>query len=730
MSSPSDSLPVAGSFLSRELLDRAEKLAQNPQDAVLARSVAEELKALCRLAPAPAVPPPASQKGAGPAEKQAATLVGQLRDPNLGLKGLLTLCRSPARDRVFWADEPAIYRILAEKFLEFGDPILACDVAREGLGHASLAGDLRLRQLLGLALARSGAARRANLVLTELADEGHRDSESLGLLARTHKDLGLKALLPADRSDHFRRAYSLYRATWREHGDPWTGINAATLALMLRNRKEATALADEVQVRCLEQLKAPTAPDGNAAENQGGAPLARYWQLATLGQAALILGRPAEAEKWYAEAAEAGRGRFGSLATTWRDAQLLAEFLNFDLRPFLGRMQLPNVVVFVGHMIDADDRKTPRFPPLLERAVDRAIRDRLTKLNARIGYSSAACGSDILFLEALQDLRAQGSEAHVVLPYDRNLFVQDSVEIRDRGHWRERFDRVLHHAVEVTTASEQRLELGSVSYEFSGLIMQGLAKIKAEQLGTGLKFLAVWDGRPGDGPGGTAHNVNRWRAQGFDVEVIDLAEILSSFGLVVPPPAPAPAVAPAPSTPPPHLGSTVMALLFADVAGFSKLREAEIPHFVTEFLGMVDRLLPLPPRGPLKRNTWGDGLYFAFESVRDAGLFALELCEEVSRTNWAKKNLPPELNLRVGLHAGPVFNCVDPVTKQPNSIGTHVSRTARIEPITPEGEVYASREFAALTAAEGVAEFACSYVGMTSFHKGYGTFPLYHVQRR
>ena len=99
-------------------------------------------------------------------------------------------------------------------------------------------------------------------------------------------------------------------------------------------------------------------------------------------------------------------------------------------------------------------------------------------------------------------------------------------------------------------------------------------------------------------------------------------------------------------------------------------------------------------------------------------------------TNWARKKLPPELNLRVGLHAGPVFNCVDPVTKQQNSIGTHVSRAARIEPITPHGEVYASREFAAVAASEGVAEFACSYLGLTSFHKGYGTFPLYHVHRR
>jgi len=61
--------------------------------------------------------------------------------------------------------------------------------------------------------------------------------------------------------------------------------------------------------------------------------------------------------------------------------------------------------------------------------------------------------------------------------------------------------------------------------------------------------------------------------------------------------------------------------------------------------------------------------------------------------------------------------------------GTHVSHAARIEPITPPGEVYASRWFAALAAADGVTEFVCEYVGRTPLAKGYGTFPTYHVRR-
>jgi tryptophan halogenase len=44
----------------------------------------------------------------------------------------------------------------------------------------------------------------------------------------------------------------------------------------------------------------------------------------------------------------------------------------------------------------------------------------------------------------------------------------------------------------------------------------------------------------------------------------------------------------------------------------------------------------------------------------------------------------------IGLHAGPVYRYTDPVTRRPNYTGGHASRAARIEPITPPGQVYAS----------------------------------------
>jgi hypothetical protein len=40
------------------------------------------------------------------------------------------------------------------------------------------------------------------------------------------------------------------------------------------------------------------------------------------------------------------------------------------------------------------------------------------------------------------------------------------------------------------------------------------------------------------------------------------------------------------------------------------------------------------------------------------------------------------LSLRIALHSGPVYKFTDPVTGDRSYGGTHVSRTARMEPIT------------------------------------------------
>ena len=118
-----------------------------------------------------------------------------------------------------------------------------------------------------------------------------------------------------------------------------------------------------------------------------------------------------------------------------------------------------------------------------------------------------------------------------------------------------------------------------------------------------------------------------------------------------------------------------------------------------------------------------------FTNTADAGHYALELSELVRTSDWQEQGLPPTFDMRIGLHCGPVFCCQDPITKLPLYTGPHTSRTARIEPITPPGQVYASSAFAAVAAATGVDDLKFSYIGRTQLAKKYGSLALYHVQR-
>ncbi|MFQ5793680.1 MAG: RyR domain-containing protein [Candidatus Bipolaricaulia bacterium] len=617
-----------------------------------------------------------------------------------------------------WAGSSELYEVLGNRILKAGEPLLAYDIIATGLKHWPK--NVRLRQLKGLALARSGAIERANEILSQLHHEGHTDGETLGLLARTHKDLREQATDPAEREAQLRQAHDIYSKAYRlaVRGNKvddaiYTGINAATTALLMGQQEHAKELARKVRVLCLEKLQEQD----------------DYWAEASLGEAAIILGEWIEAEARYIRAAEQGQGNYADLGSTRHNARLLMEYLGGDKHRFDRCFGIPRIVVFAGHMIDQPGRPRPRFPQSLEKLVRQEIAARLKKLDARIGYASAACGSDILFLEAM--LRQKG-EIHVVLPFPKDEFQTASVDIIPGANWGRRFRRVLKQVARVMVASEHRASGSAVAYEYSNLMQDGLAALRAQMLDTEVIPLVVWDGRPGDGPGGTTSLVEHWRSQDREPEVVDIATLLEKTIVIQSAPVtskPATPTVPYLITTPPGFPQEIMAMLFADVVGYSKLTEEEIPRFVAHFMGAVSDLVAASPHKPVMKNTWGDALYFVFSSVKQAGNFALELSDWLRSTDWMEKGLPEDLNLRIALHAGPVYSCKDPVIEQHSYTGSHVNWAARIEPITPPGHVYASQPFAALAAAERISDFTCDYVGQTPLAKGYGTFPTYHVHR-
>lgn len=629
-------------------------------------------------------------------------LAAELKTARSDYSTLQALWRGHEGER--WARRPELYALAAERGLALGEPLFAYDVLGEALERWPA--DARLRTLRALALARCGAAGKANALLQDLHAEGRRDEETLGVLASTHKTLWLEAGDAQSRAQHLRRCADLYAEAYRLSGGYWSGINAATCARLNGDRPTAERIAAEVRAACAEALERADA--GDAEE---------YWLAATLGEAALAAGDIEQAKTWYRRAYGAMHGRYGHLAATRRNARLLLQDRPADENFLSECLPNPRVVVFAGHIIDAPGRPKPRFPPEREAATRARIRACLDEWNANIGFAQAACGGDILFLEAMLE---RGGEINVVLPSAPENFLKTSVDVVP-GDWVARYETLLKRAQSVIVSSDSYV--GDVSYAYANLMLFGLAKSRARHIDADVRALAVWDGQPG-ALGGTASAVEMWLERGQGASVVDPLS-----GRIETRAAKADGLRPASLTLDEANPYRLVTMLFADAVGFSKLAEDQIPRFVSHFLGPIAELLAAMEHPPLTRNVWGDGLYFVFDRVDAAGELALQICQGIERTDWRRHGLPSGLNLRVALHSGPAYPTHNPIVQRLDYMGFHVSRAARIEPVTPAGEVFASQAFAALAEAFGVRRFACDYVGQTPLAKNYGVFPTYRVRR-
>jgi class 3 adenylate cyclase len=171
-------------------------------------------------------------------------------------------------------------------------------------------------------------------------------------------------------------------------------------------------------------------------------------------------------------------------------------------------------------------------------------------------------------------------------------------------------------------------------------------------------------------------------------------------------------------------------LLFADFAGFSRLHEAVVPLFQESFWRIAAEQIDASPVKPLLASTWGDALYVVSDAARECADFALGFLARMRDVDWTAVGLPDSGQIRIALHAGPVFCGFDPIMRRNSYFGSSVTKAARIEPVTPPGMVYASEAFAATLAATGAEDIAIEYVGRLALAKGYGESRIYRLERR
>jgi class 3 adenylate cyclase/tetratricopeptide (TPR) repeat protein len=614
----------------------------------------------------------------------------------------------------------AVRRI--RRYLEQGAPWDACDAFREEV--PKFPEDAELLYFGALAHARAGAILRAHALLdqAQAAADGASDRlrDILSLRGRLWKDKFHRAPDAPGAKDAAERARREYLAAYALERDPFPGINAATLSLLLGDRAAAQTLAEEIVLRLTEQTTPRTC-----------------WDNATLGEAQLLLGRFDRAVQSYAAAYAQIPGDAGSVATMRRQLQLLLWVIP-EAADALRQLPAPDVVAFAGHMIDASDRSVPRFPAALEPAVQAAMREHLASLRAPIVYTSAACGADLMFIETALDA---GAEVNVVLPFDREDFVRTSVVIAG-DHWVERFDTALSRAARVIMATDERYLGDDVLFEHAAMLLEGFAVLRAAQLQTAPSLYCVIDVAAPGGVGGTRSSIDRWTRHVGPPRVLDLRDLRARSEPVVEVRAGETRARRAASAAPPlpqvmagatasaHPQRTLKSLLFADFAGFSRMHDAVAPLFQEHFWKIAAGQIEASPVKPLLASTWGDALYVVFDSPRDGARFALSFLESMMGVDWMALGLAEANPIRIGLHAGPVFCGFDPIMGRDNYFGSSVNKAARIEPVTPPGMVYASEAFAATLAASGRDDFALEYLGCLALAKGYGESRLYRLDRR
>ena len=174
-----------------------------------------------------------------------------------------------------------------------------------------------------------------------------------------------------------------------------------------------------------------------------------------------------------------------------------------------GPWKFAHALLFTGHMIDKADRKEPRFPAWAEGRARKSIQDAVaampwTRLGPTIGLSAAASGGDLLFLEVCAEL---GIPTRVMLALPVDQFLAESVAPAGPD-WVRRFNAMAErHSPESLCIMGQRDglmqgETGNIWLRANLWMIEEAVELAPERM-----LLALWDGKAGDGPGGTDHLV-------------------------------------------------------------------------------------------------------------------------------------------------------------------------------------------------------------------------------
>lgn len=621
-----------------------------------------------------------------------------------------------ARLRPFWRTRRLLYLKFARRLLAAGENYLAIEVCEEGLSFFPQNRSLLFH--LAQACARTGSTEQALAVMEP--DTRRRDQispELAGQLARLYSDLWMANAASPQRREFLQQAHDFYQLAMRPKtlpaAQPGDEHDLAGEKKLREERRLVALSADAALVALFagDETMAREVAARRIAEAHTRFSPDPYRDITGIAECHLVRGDLASARTHYEQARTIGARNRGEIVDAREQARLLLRHLGRDEQAFDEYFVLPDVLVFAGHMIDPPGFPSPRFPASSEETIRQTIRSKIPQHCDLMGYSSAACGGDILFLEEMQ--RA-GHETHIVLPVLRREFHRMSVA-REGTNWSERFDAVLAAATSVTEiAAQPAVDEGNTFY-YGNLVLCGMAHQEAGRLGSRLRGLAVWDGQPGRGRGGTADCVRFWRYTGAHVEVIPPLTPESAYTLD-----------PMPYVPKPF-GPwedreeilTVLAARFFIAEPSSK----DGLQLRARFLDALGAFLSRQDLSVCQMQFFHQSFYLVFRDPSVAGRVALDL-QQIARTA-AGTAIP----LSIGLHAGPVLLRRQLLGDGFEFLGPHVDKAETLAALDSRSQVQVSREFDAITALDPspTTAFHCVYQGTRNL-PGFAWQPIYRLQ--
>lgn len=175
------------------------------------------------------------------------------------------------------------------------------------------------------------------------------------------------------------------------------------------------------------------------------------------------------------------------------------------------------IVALAGRRVDEPGVNEKRFSPENAERVKQRIREVLKAEEATALVCAAACGSDILALEAAGEL---GIRRRVVLPYDKVTFKHSSVIDRP-GDWGERYDRILAEVDDKGDLIVDDYDQDEESYFAANHDILDQAEELAEETGQQLSAVVVWNGQARGEEDVTGHFLEEAKQRGLKVTEIN-----------------------------------------------------------------------------------------------------------------------------------------------------------------------------------------------------------------